>query len=115
MVLYRYFKMTNDGFFSGGMTIDELVREAHGTAIDKGWWVYERRPLEVHALVHSEIAEATEALRDGKIGLEVEELADAIIRIADYFGHRNWDLSQTLAIKLAYNKTRTFRHGGKIA
>jgi NTP pyrophosphatase (non-canonical NTP hydrolase) len=107
--------MTSDGFFNGSMTIDELVREAHGTALDKGWWVFERRPLEVHALIHSEIAEATEALRDGKIGLEAEELADAIIRIADYFGYRKWDLSQVIATKMAHNRTRSFRHGGKLA
>jgi NTP pyrophosphatase (non-canonical NTP hydrolase) len=106
--------MTSDGFGNGSMTVDELVREAHGTAVDKGWWIFERRPLEIHALIHSEIAEATEAVRNGKYG-EIEELADAVIRIADYFGHKNWDLSQALAGKMAYNKKRPFRHGGKLA
>lgn len=95
------------------MTIDELVREAHGTAIDKGWWIYPRTALEIHALIHSEVAEATEAARAGKVDLQLEELADVIIRIADYCGHRQWDLNQALALKMAYNKTRAFRHGGK--
>jgi NTP pyrophosphatase (non-canonical NTP hydrolase) len=107
--------MTSDGFFNGSMTIDELVREAHGTAIDKGWHIYPRTALEIHALIHSEIAEATEAARVGKPTLQLEELADAIIRIADYCGSRNWDLGQALAVKMAYNRTRPFRHGGKLA
>lgn len=97
------------------MTVDELVREAHGTAIDKGWWIYPRTALEIHALIHSEVAEATEAARDGKTGLQLEELADVIIRIADYCGYRQWDLAQALDVKLAHNKTRAFRHGGKLA
>jgi len=97
------------------MTIDELVREAHGTAVDKGWWIYPRTALEIHALIHSEIAEATEAARIGKVDLQLEELADTIIRIADYCGYRGWDLAQALEVKMAYNKTRSFRHGGKSA
>lgn len=97
------------------MTIDELVREAHGNAIDKGWWIYPRTDLEIHALIHSEVAEATEAFRENGDYAQMEELADAIIRIADFFGKKGWDLTTTLAMKLAYNRTRTFRHGGKKA
>lgn len=97
------------------MTIDELVREAHGTAIDKGWWIFPRTALEIHALIHSEIAEATEAFRTGQTDLQIEELADAVIRIADYCGYKQWDLSQALKIKMAHNKRRPFRHGGKLA
>jgi NTP pyrophosphatase (non-canonical NTP hydrolase) len=107
--------MTNDGFFNGSLTIDQLVKEAHLTAIDKGWWIYPRTALEIHALIHSEVAEATEAARSGKVNLQLEELADVIIRIADYCGYRQWDLSQALEVKMAHNKTRAFRHGGKLA
>jgi hypothetical protein len=107
--------MTSDGFFNGSMTVDELVREAHGTAVDKGWWIYPRTALEIHALIHSEIAEATEAYRDGSDTRQLDELADTIIRIADFCGYKNWDLTQALAIKMAYNKTRPFRHGNKLA
>lgn len=97
------------------MTIAQLVREAHGTAVDKGWWVFPRTDLEVHALIHSEIAEATEAFRDGGENLQAEELADAVIRIADFFGKKGWDLTQVLEMKMAHNRTRPFRHGGKRA
>jgi NTP pyrophosphatase (non-canonical NTP hydrolase) len=97
------------------MTIDQLVKDAHGTAIDKGWWIFPRTDLEIHALIHSEVAEATEAYREKNSYKQIEELADVIIRIADFCGQRNWDLTSILEMKLAYNKTRPFRHGGKRA
>jgi len=97
------------------MTIDQLVREAHTTAIDKGWWIFPRTDLEIHALIHSEIAEATEAVREKGEYAHMEELADAVIRIADFFGKKGWDLTTALGMKMAYNRTRPFRHGGKRA
>lgn len=98
------------------MTIDQLVREAHDTAIDKGWWIYPRTDLEIHALIHTEVAEATQAVRSGASAhAHLEELADVIIRIADFCGERNWDLSEAVDLKLAANKLRPFRHGGKLA
>ena len=41
------------------------------------------------------------------------ELADAVIRIMDFFAYKNWDLEYVLKIKHEYNKTRSYRHGGK--
>lgn len=41
------------------------------------------------------------------------ELADVVIRIADLCGYYGIDLEAALAAKMAYNKTRPFRHGGK--
>ena len=47
------------------MTITELVKQAFENAKEKGWHDEERSPLEYHALIHSEISEATEEARKG--------------------------------------------------
>ncbi|KKM07171.1 hypothetical protein LCGC14_1736690, partial [marine sediment metagenome] len=44
------------------MNISELCEEAHEIAKSKGWWEKPPSDLEVHALIHSEVAEATEAV-----------------------------------------------------
>lgn len=108
-----------------GVTINELIEASHNTAVDKGWWTLPPNIPEKLALIHSEISEALEAYRDGKMetythengkpdGFEVE-LADAVIRIADLCGYLNIDLESAILRKAAYNSTRQFRHGGKIA
>lgn len=70
------------------------------------------------ALIHSELSEALEAdrkdLMDDKLthrkGLEVE-LADALIRILDMAGGLELDIGGAVEEKLAYNKSRPYRHG----
>jgi len=42
------------------------------------------------------------------------ELADCIIRILDYCGHEGIDIEAAIKIKHEYNKTRPYKHGGKI-
>lgn len=98
-----------------------------------------RSPLDIHALITSEIAEATEEARKGNPDVyqwsedgsqmiffkqddwrddlkpegEAIELADAIIRILDYAGSKNWDMQTIIEAKMKYNDTRSYRHGGK--
>jgi len=100
----------------------KLQADIHGMACNKGWWDTPRKPLEVHALVSSEIGEATEEVRKGSPYLyyegekpegEAVELGDAIIRILDYAQRNGWDMEDIIHKKMAYNKTRPYRHGGK--
>jgi hypothetical protein len=81
------------------------------------------------ALIHSEISEALEEFRNGRALAEVYdsdedsrkpegvpiELADAVIRILDFCAANDIDLAHAIELKLAYNRIRPFRHGGKKA
>ena len=106
------------------MEIKELVTESHNTASNKGWWDIVKSPLEIYMLIVSEITEAAECARGvetdpiwisevGKPEGEAVELADAVIRIADWCGHKGWDLEKALRLKMEYNKIRSYRHGNK--
>jgi len=78
------------------------------------------------ALIHSEISEALEALRDcdekqplGPYGDKIdafnleEELADAIIRIMDLGKILTLDIGRAIVLKMEYNRTRPRHHGRK--
>jgi hypothetical protein len=104
------------------MTLNDLVKHAYENAKAKGWHESERSALEMHMLIVSEIAEATESVRASKPAFyfdgtkpegELIELADAIIRICDYVGSKGWDLDEAVNAKLSYNLTRSHRHGNK--
>jgi NTP pyrophosphatase (non-canonical NTP hydrolase) len=84
------------------------------------WWQdpasgypIQRNHGELIALIHSELSEALEADRKGKMddhlphrkGLEVE-LADAVIRIFDMAGALHLDLGGAIVEKLVYNSKR---------
>ncbi len=104
-------------------SMNDLVAEIHDWAQRKGWWDKPRDPLTLHMLMVTEIAEATEAVRNGESSFyfdangkpegEAVELVDCLIRIFDYFGYRGWDIEKIIESKQAYNETRPYRHGGK--
>ena len=99
---------------------NNVAQDVHANAVDKGFWPEEgRNDGEMLALIHSEISEALEAIRagnppDDKIpeftGVEVE-LADAVIRIMDMAIARQWRVAEAIEAKMAFNKTRAFKHG----
>lgn len=114
----------------------------HNASVDKGWW---STPLNVLmddeitiiepdlagellvtqkasklALIHSEVSECLEGLRNDLDSdklegrkMEEEELADIIIRIMDYCGAYNIDIGKVCIEKFNYNQGRAHRHGGK--
>lgn len=90
----------------------------HHLAVSAGWWD-NTNPQDGNvfgcklALVHSEISEALEGARRGKMDdhlphrkMEEVELADAIIRILDLAGARKLDVAGAVLEKLAYNLQR---------
>lgn len=98
-----------------------LANQVHLTAKDKGWWDTDRNDGELICLMHSELSEALEGLRHGnqpgehipKFSAAEEEFADVIIRIMDIAVARNWNIQEAILAKMAFNKTRSHRHGGK--
>lgn len=110
------------------MNIRQLQLEAHEIAKKKGWHVLGRRPpMEIFALIHSEVSEAVEEHRRGRQPNEIYqedsgkpagipiELADVVIRILDFCGAEGIDLQAAVETKMKFNATRPDRHGGKIA
>jgi len=77
--------------------------------------------------MHSELSEALEHYREGMPLEEISftgedgnkpdgftvELGDVIIRICEMAGHKRLPLEDAIKLKLAYNATRPYRHGGK--
>lgn len=124
-------------------TIADYMREANETAFEKGWWDGPERNFgEQVALMHTELSEAFEEYR--KYGLQDEsllytdirrvenvplfanidgnkpegiaaEFADVLIRIFDTCQRYGIPLVEALEAKMDYNKSRPYRHGGKLA
>lgn len=71
------------------------------------------------AKMHEELGELTDALRHGNpeskkipgFSHAEEELADLVIRVFDWCGHKGYRLQDAIDAKMAYNLTRPFRHG----
>lgn len=119
------------------MKLNELAKEIHQNAKNKGFWDEEREMGTLLMLCVSELAEAMEADRLGFDGYArlydfendseqtnedfeyliknsfEDELADTIIRILDICGAEGIDIEKHIELKMKYNESRSKMHGGK--
>lgn len=112
------------------MNINEIGQAAHAINASNGWdtfrpemWSHENQPpfsredlrfICTHmALVHTEVSEATEAIRHHDRANFDEELADVVIRVASIAHGLGTDLAAAITSKLAKNMKRGLHHGGK--
>jgi len=104
--------------------LNDFRDECFKTATEHGWHEKERTVGEFLMLMVTELAEAMEEYRNNKEISEVYvvdskpegipiELADVIIRIMDFCGLHDIDIDLAVKVKMAYNETRPYRHGGK--
>ena len=105
--------------------LDTLSTDIHAINVEKGFYENPERQTVSHRmmLVVTELAEVTEADRLGtndkpsdKIPLftnEEEEVADAIIRLLDFAAYRKLRIGPATMAKIAYNRTRPYKHGKK--
>lgn len=117
---------------------DWMATESHANAVQKGFWE-DRDAIEklaaahglgevarklvdsqLRELIHSEVSEACEGdrkdLQDDHLPAftMVEcEMADALIRIADYSKKRGLRVGQAVIAKMKYNANRPYKHGKK--
>jgi len=119
------------------MELRDLQEKAHVLAKLKGWWddfpdTGPERWTHINSrlmTIITELAEASEEVASGSLKQYYEvpegrdevakpcgfgiELADTIIRIVDLAEGLRIDIQSLVEEKMAYNKTRPYRHGGK--
>ena len=107
-------------------SISEMMAEVVEFEESKGWQPNDNQFGTSLALLHSEISEALEAFRDkdwsstldGKPEGVSSELADVFIRLLSTWAQfvqpqTGLSLEDEYERKMAYNRTRQWRHGGR--
>lgn len=119
------------------LTLNDLASVIHLNAEEHGWWDEPRSFGDIVALCHSELSEALEEHRNDRPmayvvsgatmvkdpkkwkahekpeGVAVE-MIDCLIRILDWLAWAEVDIDELLMLKHEYNKTRPYKHGGKV-
>jgi NTP pyrophosphatase (non-canonical NTP hydrolase) len=105
--------------------LNELAKECYEIATSKGWHDTPVAFGDALMNIHAEISEAWECYRKG-MRLEVVyddngkpegipvEIADVFIRLLDTCHMCSIDIDAAVRMKMEHNKTRDYRHGGKI-
>lgn len=119
--------------------INELAKQVHQNAKDKGFFEKEKNIGEMLCLIHSEVSEALEADRKNNycpvniLGVYgwtddesfvthfkettkntfEDELADIVIRVMDLAAFKGIDLEAHIKAKMRYNSMREKYHGKK--
>ena len=103
--------------------LTKFINEVHNNAVDHGWHDAYKSFGDFIALMHTELSESFEEHRnnrsmvyivDGKPEGIAVELADCVLRILDWAGLMGVDMASILMMKHEYNKTRAYKHGGKL-
>jgi NTP pyrophosphatase (non-canonical NTP hydrolase) len=111
-------------------TLEEMQAEVADVNASNGWYDDDRTVGDDIALLHSEVSEMLEAFRSSGLadatvpslvhrGTSTKpegfgsEAADVLIRLLDTCERRGVDLRAEYERKIAFNRMRGWRHGGK--
>lgn len=108
--------------------LTRMMQRCYSNAHAKGFWSQDHQPGdpggrndgEACSLLHSEVSELLEALREETMpeskkipgfSLAEEEAADLLIRLCEYSCGRGWRLPAAVLAKYKYNLSRPPKHG----